>query len=152
MGVLVAAFVGLASALLAIFLTPVLQHYFWRRQRHAELCLPVIERCANLILSVQECLLGIQNQRKTTEADITLLRQWEALGIEIQALFSSQTNRRLDGLSELIVKYSAPLESGGFRPSDFYNARTEAFSALYSELELTGDQLASHRCWQFWRR
>jgi hypothetical protein len=75
----------------------------------------------------------------------------DALGLEIQALFSTQTNRGLTALNELIVKYSAPLESGGFRPSDFYKARTEAFSALYSELELTGDQLARKHCVQLWR-
>src|SRR5918994_7077866 len=45
---LIAPLIGIASALLAIVLTPTLQHYFWRRQRHAERQLAIIEEVNTL--------------------------------------------------------------------------------------------------------
>jgi len=89
MGNLVSVFLGLASALLAIFLTPVLQHYFWRRQRHAELCLPLIDRCAELIIVLEESLVKIQREKRRTDADADLIRRWDALGLEIGLVFDA---------------------------------------------------------------
>ncbi len=149
----VSAIVGFGSALLAIVLTPLLQHYFWRRQRHAELSLATIERCAKLIIQLQERLLKIQEEKRTETdaADNEILRRWDALGLEIRSLFSKQTNSRFDRLNGLIRAYSYPLELGGFRISDFDSARIEALSALYAEIGLTGEQIAGARWWQIWR-
>jgi hypothetical protein len=48
MTLLIAPLIGIASALLTILVTPTLQHYFWRRQRSAELQLAVIDEMRTL--------------------------------------------------------------------------------------------------------
>ena len=72
------------------------------------------------------------------------------LGLNSSLIFDVE-NRGLSRLNELTMKYFFRVESGGSRPSEFYKTRMEAFSALYSELGLTGDQIGKTRCWQFWR-
>jgi hypothetical protein len=145
----VSALIGFGSAILAIVLTPWLQNHFWRRQRHAELSLAVIERCAKLIYQLWDRLPKIQGGERT-DADIELLRRWGTLSLEIRALFSASTYRRFSKLTELILKYSNPLPSGGFRISDFDAAQIEAISALYEEIGLTGQQIAEARWWRPW--
>jgi hypothetical protein len=48
MTAIIAAFVGIASALLTIFLVPNLQHYFWTRQRQADQQFAVIDKVNKL--------------------------------------------------------------------------------------------------------
>ena len=48
MTAIIAAFVGIVSALLTNFLVPNLQHYFWKRQRQADRQLTVIDEVTKL--------------------------------------------------------------------------------------------------------
>jgi hypothetical protein len=148
---LMSAAIGFGSALLAIFLTPVLQHYFWRRQRHAELSLATIKRCAKLIEQLSDRLLVIRGTKKRSEADNDILLRWEAMWLEIRSLFSTATQAKFSRLNQLIVEFSNPLGDGGFRISDFDSARIGALTALYEEIGLTGDQISNARWWQIWR-
>jgi len=145
------ALIGFGSALLAIVLTPMLQHYFWRRQRHAELSLTVIERCVKLVAELTERLPRIQETKEWTDADKDLFRRWEALSLETRSLFSKSTVGRFSKLSELVVEFSNPLRTGGFRISDFDSARIDAISALYGEIGLTGEQVTGPGWWKVWR-
>jgi hypothetical protein len=139
MPALMPALIGFGSALLAILLTPPLQHYFWRRQRHAELSLATIERRAKLIPELSDRLLVIQGSRRRTEADNDLLCRWEGIWLEIRSLFSKATQDRFNNLNELISEFANPVNTEGFRLSDFDSARIGALTALYEEIGLTGD-------------
>jgi hypothetical protein len=67
MTVLLAAMVGVVSALLTIFLTPRLQHYFWTRQRTAERQLAVIEEMNKLVAEMRWVLSNQEGNRNRLE-------------------------------------------------------------------------------------
>jgi hypothetical protein len=148
--VLMAALIGFGSAVLAIVLTPALQHYFWRRQRHAELSLAAIDRCTKLIVALSFQLPEIRRSRKRTEADTDLLRRWDAMGLEIRSLFSMRAQRKFRNLNQLIAEFANPEGTGDFRGLDFEWARIDALVALYEDIGMTGNQVTS-LWWQIWR-
>ena len=146
------AVIGFGSALLAIVLTPTLQHYFWRRQRHAELCLRLIEESSKLIAEFSECLPKILDSKQPTEADSNLFHGWQKLSLQIRALFSERTIDRFSKLDELISAYSSHTAERTFKIEEFVRAQSEATKALYEEIGLTGEQLSRVQWWELWHQ
>lgn len=136
------AIIGFGSAILAIILTPALQHYFWRTQRHAEICLALIEEAAELVAEFGVRLPEILRSKAMTEADRLIFLRWDKAVLKIRTLFSPKVTERIANLHGQISTYASHMASGGgFRISDFLEARLEAFDALYEDIGLTGKQL-----------
>jgi hypothetical protein len=147
---MMSAVIGFGSALLAIVLTPMLQHYFWLTQRRAELCLAHIEDCAELVAEFAYRLPEILRSKNLTDEDRDLFLRWNRLSVEIHALFSEQTVKRFDKLDEIIDGCTGHYPSDPFKREDFLQAPFTAITALYEETGLTGNR--SSAWWQLWRK
>ncbi len=88
--------VGLASWIFA----PRMQHYFWRRQRHAEVCLRLVEDCTALTARFYERLPIILKDQLTDEDRADFLK-WHALAVQVQALFSAPTYDKFIPMEEV---------------------------------------------------
>jgi hypothetical protein len=101
MTALIAAFVGITSALLTIFLTPHLQHYFWRRQRHAEQQLVAIGEVNKLVAEILFLLKQGSNMTDRQERLLTALRATVAT---VSALFSPSAFQTLQEFNLRVAK------------------------------------------------
>jgi hypothetical protein len=87
---IISAFVGIASALLTIFLTPNLQHYFWKRQRQAERQFAVIDEVSKLGSEYRFLLWRAKDgPLDISDREEHLLITLHATAVTIQALFSA---------------------------------------------------------------
>jgi len=148
---IIAAFVGIASALLTIFLAPNLQHYFWTRQRQAERQLAIIDEMNKLIAEyLWECCRGYDDASSRNEPidlDEQFLERFmpallaaEAQGI---ALFSSSTRQVVNEISSLMHQGPTGKPWHDFLAA-FYKARMSAFHALYQEVGIPAPPLAAY--------
>jgi hypothetical protein len=98
---LIAPLIGIASALLTIFLTPNLQHYFWRRQQLAARQLEVIHQMNTLAAEVQFLHTKIQERVGREEPLLTAFARAKA---DVEALFSEHTRREITELLMVMAR------------------------------------------------
>jgi hypothetical protein len=133
---LVAAGAAILGSLLTIFLTPQLQHYFWRKQRGDELRLAAIDELNRL---AAEFLNGhIATTPATFRPSAEWFKAFSMLDAKIKVFFPKKY-KEFKTLEELI-----PGTAGGLGPMgkqgvhDFVEARDAALRALYEEVIPTG--------------
>jgi hypothetical protein len=148
MTILISAFVGIASALLTIFFTPNLQHYFWTRQRQAERQLAVIDE-ANKLLGeyLYQCqedyTKALEGQRVVGVDDPFAVRFFSALMAidgQIRALFSAETVQVYQKIRRLIP-IGRPKTTWLEFYVEFTKGRTTALQALYKEVGIPAPSL-----------
>ena len=123
---------SLFGSLLAIVVTPTLQHYFWRRQRRAELKLKTIE-VVNTLTSrfIQQWIAADLKERY--KPDLVWHEEFSAAEAAVKALFGKTTHQIFKDLKKRI---DPDLGGVGPHPSvhDFIEARDAAVKALYKEV------------------
>jgi hypothetical protein len=89
---LMASLIGIGSALLTMVLTPILQHYFWIRQRYTERQFAAIEALNTLAAEVCAALNAVEemdgDQRKGFATRIVRTQ------MDVQGLFSPRASHR----------------------------------------------------------
>jgi len=121
---------AVVATLLTLFLTPGLQHHFWKRQRREELRLATIKEVNRL--ASEFITNSIADPAFTPSQE--LLQSLQSASADVRALFSSRAWRAFREL-ELMI---APNPSGGGprAPADLIAARDRALRALYQEVGL----------------
>jgi hypothetical protein len=151
MTVLVAALVGITSALLTIFVTPNLQHYFWTRQRQAERPLSLIDEL-NKVIARFVHLSSLDYDTATAEhrplqlaVDDPVLLELSVLRAQVMALFSDPA---IEAVEDLVGQLSALGSSVPDKPwrqvaNSVAQARVKAVQALYQEVGIPAPSLGT---------
>jgi len=108
--------------------TPLLQNYFWRRQRHAEIGLAALHKLHELAAEFEWSLLGAPETYSLIES-AQLGKGWHAAVAELQALFSSAACEQLNVLTSTMNKDWDSDDIG-----EFVELRRRAFTPLYTEI------------------
>jgi len=143
--------VGLASWVFA----PRMQHYFWRRQRHAEVCLHLVEECTAHTAKFYERLPNTLRSNQLTDEDRADFLKWHYLSVQVQALFSDATfaefNRMEKLATDLLGHYPTEESRSLFsNREEFFASEKDAFKALYDEMGMTAGKLLIP-WWKFWK-
>ena len=130
--VLISALVALGSSLLTIFLTPKIQHHFWKYQRRDEVRLAAINEFNRLTNAyIAACLVPNEPRPPLSE----WLRDFNVAAATIRALFSDSAYSGAREVSDMFVPYA---EWEGInkkqRAHKFADARDEALTPLYREV------------------
>jgi hypothetical protein len=146
----IAAFVGIASSLLTIFLTPTLQHYLWTRQRLAERQLAVLDEANKITAEVlHHCLADYDTAAAEHRAprmdphEPVLLALWTLQG-PVRALFSRTAREPFEELVGQIVALGSAVPDRPWLQAvePVAQTRVKALQALYREIgiRLPSDQ------------
>ena len=134
-----AAFVGgILGTLLTIFVTPRLQHYFWKRQKREELRLAVVTEVNRLAAEFQSNYLFKDHIEDTSERGLRFAQSWIALNGQVKDLFSESTFQTYERMYRHVI--TAPLFSKqeimdrAPRLIEFEKVRDVAMQALYKEI------------------
>jgi hypothetical protein len=123
---------GLGSSLLTIFLTPRLQHHFWKLQRREELRLVVINEFNGLRA---EFLTGYIAAPTTYAPSADWHKAFTALSSNIKTLFSDGAFVAFKAAEVMIGPGKPGLGALGQQTAnDFVEARDAALRALYREV------------------
>ena len=118
------------ATLLTLFLTPRLQHYFWKRQRREELRLATIKEINRLTSEFITNHIADPAFPPSQE----FFQALQATSADLRALFSSRAWR---AFKEMEIMIAPNLGGGGDRiPADFIAARDRALRVLYQEVGL----------------
>jgi len=124
------ALVAVGSTLLTIFLTPRLQHHFWKYQRRDELRLEAINafnRLTNEFLAGE--LFGRPlRDREDREVWFTALNMASA---RVEVLFSDEASLGIKAVDDMV---RPGLRLQGERAEDFVRKRDAALHTLYREV------------------
>jgi len=158
--VVVALASGLVGSVVTAFLVPPVQHYFWTRQRHAEICLGLIQELTNLAgkfwvnfdMSWHKPIdkIGRDGLIEMLKFRFAL----NALGDQIHCLFSAPSWEACEPLFDMVHALLANREEvdAQIEKTDFSRTKERALRALYSELALTGEQSVARRVKRFGNR
>jgi hypothetical protein len=131
----VTAFLG---ALLAIFLTPRFQHYFWKRQKREELRLAVVAEANKLAAQFKSHYLFSDQIESNLEQALTFHQSWMCVEGQVNDLFDISTYQTFKEMYDFAV--TVPLHSKQeildrvARVTEFDRRRQEAMEALYKEI------------------
>src|SRR5258707_1499744 len=138
--VAIALLSGVSASLLTAFVTPTLQHYFWRRQRHAEACLSLMKDLSLLWSKSVSFYRGDISIDHTERNELVV--SWHALSEQTRSLFSFRSWTIFIpfsiGVTKLIQTRRPDL--GTFDIRELERNKHRAFDELYREIGLTGDQ------------
>ncbi len=130
---LVAGAVGAGSALLTIFLTPRLQHYFWKRQRRSELRLETAEEVNDIAAPFVHTVSSLVEWELSEQflANILVVRG------RVKALFSEKAFDGFLAMQYFIAASGSRVRGlgpeGKGSTDDFILASDEALRTLYEE-------------------
>jgi hypothetical protein len=128
---LMAALVAAASSLLTIFLTPRLQHHFWKYQRRDELRLEAINdfnRLSNELLARHLYGRPMQDRAEQGEAWFASLNTASA---RVEVLFSEQAVLAIKAVDKMI---NPGVRLQGEAAEEFVKLRDTALGVLYREV------------------
>jgi len=129
---LVSAGSSVMASLLTIWLTPRLQHYFWKRQRLDDLRLDAINEFNRL---AAEFLFEYSSAPQTYKPSAEWFKTFLALISNIKARFSEKAFSAFKTMEVLIGPGTPGLGPEGNKTiSDFVEARDAALRALYAEV------------------
>jgi len=117
------------SSLLTIFLTPWLQHSFWRSQKRAELRLKAADDVNRI---AAQFMVGYLNDEGHYRPDDRLFRALTRTTARVTALFPASVARALKEMEVMIAPDLGP--SGRGNIDNFVQARDAALRALYGEV------------------
>ncbi len=88
---IIGAIVGILATLLTIFLTPRLQHYFWKRQRLAELRFEAVDKINWLMADFITEYIAHEQDPTTWRPSPEFFKALQVATAQIRALFSDAT-------------------------------------------------------------
>lgn len=132
--IIVQAGIAFLVALLTIFLTPRLQHHFWRYQRRDELRLVAINEVNRLTAEfITEYIEAEKRRDKGLEPKKEFFQSFQAATAQVKALFSVSTFEVFKRMEVMIGPNLGP-EHLHRSVDDFIQARDAALRALYEEV------------------
>jgi hypothetical protein len=138
MTLLIAPLIGIASALLTILLTPTLQHYFWRRQRHAERQLAVIDEMQTL--AAELLLLVLHQPEEISARREQLYATLFKVATSVESLFSDAAWERfhptLRSTEDILQEPPPPEQRIHVHQvhKEFLTATVDALAGLYQDM------------------
>jgi hypothetical protein len=136
--ILIPAVTAFFGALLAIFLTPRFQHYFWKRQMREEIRLGVVTEVNQLAAEFKTNYLLKDMVEHTTEQLLILGKAWTSVDGQVKDFFSKFTYQVFQRMYE--YTFIVPLHSQQEimdrvpRITEFTKIRDAAMRALYTEI------------------
>jgi len=118
------------ATLLTLFLTPRLQHYFWKRQRREELRLATIQEINRLTSEFITNHIADPAYAPSRE----FFQGLQIASADLRALFSSRAWRAFREMEAMIGSNLGGDE--GHTPADFIAARDRTLRVLYQEVGL----------------
>jgi hypothetical protein len=142
MTVLIAAFVGITSALLTIFVTPNLQHYFWMRQRQTERQLSLIDELNKVVARLVDlCSMdydtaAAEHRPPLFDPDEPALLELSVLRAQVITLFSGPAIEAVEELVRRVVALGKSVPDTPLQQvaKSIAQARVKALRALYQEI------------------
>ncbi len=132
---------ALFATLLTIFLTPRLQHRFWKYQRRTELRLQEIDEINKLMAEFIENYIEAEIKGETCKPSIEFFRSLQAAAAKVKALFSDQTFNIFKKMEVMIGPKLGP-SSKQRTVDDFIQARDVTLKALYEEVGIVPPKLS----------
>jgi hypothetical protein len=140
--ILIPAFTAFFSAilgtLLATFVIPRFQHYFWKRQRREELRFAVATEVNRLAAEFIMSYLGKDMPADIPALGLTFYQLWQAAAGQVKDLFSPSTYQLFEKMERIIfispLISTQELEDRLPRLTDFKQARETALQAFYKEI------------------
>ncbi len=127
------AVVGVLATLLTIYLTPQLQHRFWKRQRLAELRFEATQEVNRLLADFISEYIAHEDDPQFRPS-LEFFKTFQVETAHVQALFSAKT---WDAFKEVEIMVGPRLgASGGGAVDQFIRARDKALRAMYTEIGL----------------
>jgi hypothetical protein len=114
---------------LTIFLTPKLQHYFWKRQRKAELQLKAIEAVNEMTSDFIQSFIADRSFKPSLDWH----KRFSGVSASVKVLFTAETYGCFKELEKRIDPELGAVE-GPPRLGQFLDARDAALRALYHEV------------------
>lgn len=130
---------GFAGALLAILLTPLLQHYFWSFQRLSELRFNATNEVNKLMAGYLTNCISESMKRHAYDPDKEFYQSLMVVEAQIQTLFSAKAYTAFKELEKMIGSHSTEAGFPQFGPSkmtvdDCVRAKEIMLRALYKEV------------------
>jgi hypothetical protein len=128
------------AALLVIFLTPRLQHYFWKRQKREEIRLGIVTEVNRLAAEFIMNCFGRHVPELVPALDATFYQSWQVAAGQVKVLFSHSTYQAFDTMwikiiSELLFS-AQEVRDRIPRVINFTQARDTALQAFYKEIAI----------------
>jgi hypothetical protein len=133
---LISAVIGFGSALLAILITPPLQHHFWKRQRYAEVQLKVADEVNDIAANFY--MVHTSSGIATYKLTEPFLTQILIVRGKVKPLFSGEAFERFKAMETRIATTGSP--SRGLGPEGKIGAHEileradQAVQTLYHEV------------------
>jgi hypothetical protein len=135
---IIAFFSASVAALLAIFLTPRTQHYFWKSQKREEIRLAIVTEVNKLAADFSLSYLLKDSPEIVPPLGVTYYQSWEVLDGQVKALFSASTYNEYKRLYEFttFVHFYGKQEFSdrATRVNTFKERRNRVLQALYKEI------------------
>jgi hypothetical protein len=144
------------GTLLTIFVTPRLQHYFWKRQKREEIRLTVVTEVNRLAAEFNSDYMFRDRGEQTSERMLSFYPSWISVAGQVKGLFSPPTYQAFDRVQEHIMTahlFSAQeLKSRIPRITEFDNLRNTTMKALYIEIGILKREAIWRRFYRWVRR
>jgi hypothetical protein len=132
---------GILGTLLTIFLTPRLQHRFWKYQRREELRFAAITEMNRLVAEFSVYYVYKKNiSEKSPELGTEFFQSWFIVDAQMKTLFSNSTYQVFDKMRLTFLTASLyskqEMSDRSDRIQDLTQKHNAALSALYKEIEL----------------
>jgi hypothetical protein len=127
------------GSLMTIFLSQPVQHWFWKRQRRADLRFAVVNKINELASEFAvSYVLGKDIVEESPEGLVTFYRSWHIVAAQARVLFSKSTYNAVEHMEVMMV--AVPLHSRQEvmdrvpRHTEFVKRRDTALRAMYKEI------------------
>ena len=125
---------AILATLLTIFLTPSLQHHFWKHRRREELRLAVINEVNKLAAEYIENYMEAEaSGNQNFKPSIQWFQAFQAATAQVKALFSDATFKEFKKLEVMIGPNLGPSFLNR-TVDDFIQARDTALRSFYKEV------------------
>jgi hypothetical protein len=126
---------ALIGSLLAIFVTPWLQHHFWKCQRRAELKLKTIETVNTLTAQFIQQWIAANGLKQKYHPALDWYENWCAADAAVKALFKDETYKAFKNLEQRVdPELGTNIVNPIYNVDTFVQARDAAVKAMYDEV------------------
>jgi len=130
MSIVIGAVAGVLGAILTIFLTPALQHYFWKFQRREELRLATINEANRLSA---EFITKYMEEGRYKDPGGDFWQSFQTVIANVKALFSDEGYQEFEKMAAMMGPNLGP-EYEKRDVYDFVVARDRALRVLYDDV------------------
>ncbi len=135
--IIVAVLTGLLASVVTTLMTPRLQHFFWKKQKLAELQFATIKEAKSLLA---EYLAGhiakVWGEMPDWKPTGAFWKQWQSLILDLQTLFSTRAWKVFKEAEKMMNASGTLGLQGGKTVDQFMAACNRAVVTLYKEIGL----------------